>query len=130
MFGINLSSYLEIGAGLSITYHDGTLAILGRLGVGIGAGVEILPDAEPSHHSKKCGYGYIARSSTDLSLGAGVWFTGLGVQAKAASGNVFETKQGGDFTSHDVIIPFDGNRKLGGKAAISYGVDVGSYSNW
>ena len=131
LFGLDISAYLGVGGGLSVTIHNGTVEILGRLGVGIGAGISVDPYGTPSPHSNNCGSGYIGTTSIQASAAIGMKPFALGGSYTASTGNAFTTPQGGGFQSvSPAMITPSAAPKFGVGLGVSVGANIGSYSNW
>jgi len=127
---VGIEAYYIIGGGINVTFSNGTLEFTGRLGLGIGAGATFDPDGVPSPHSKRCGSGYIARSTVDASAGIGVGPVGVGGEIRFSSGNAVTTPVGGGYTSITDSGFVGNDRGIGIRLGASVGVDIGSYSNW
>ena len=135
-FSCSLEAYAGVGGGLTVTWNQGTLEIVGRLGFGLGGGFSFDPRQGRSRHAKATGNGYIARTTfsaqSDVSLGA----LGIGGGIAARSGNAFETPVGGGYSENSYpTLNIDEAAKikkygLGVRAGAFGGVELGSYSNW
>jgi uncharacterized protein RhaS with RHS repeats len=131
LWSISAEAYLGVGGGVSVSYSEGTLEVLGRLGVGIGGGAGWDPYGTPSPHSQACGSGYIARESIKAGAGLHVGPLGAGFSTTISGGNVFTNAVGGDFNSGiDFEATSEKSIDKGLGASFSVGVDIGSYSNW
>jgi RHS repeat-associated protein len=130
LWSVSVEGYLGVGGGVSVSYSDGTLEVLGRLAVGFGGGASWDPYGIPSPHSKSCGNGYIARASTKVSAGGHVGPIGGGAAATFSAGNALTDKEGGGFNSVDVEATGEASAQNGISVSVSSGVDIGSYSNW
>ncbi|MEN8336448.1 hypothetical protein ABFO74_00450 [Acinetobacter baumannii] len=64
-----MEGYYGVGGSASISYNNGTLEVLGEIGVGLGAGVDLNPNGKPSKHALDCGSVAIARTNSKLELG-------------------------------------------------------------
>lgn len=128
LWTLGFEAYYGLGGGLSIAYKNGTLEVLGRIGLGIGAGVTIDPFGGPSPHSFKCGRDAIARSSAKAGVGVGVGLGGATAGITAASGNLFKDKVGGGFIEYPVEFGFE-KPVFGIRAGASVGIDFGGYFN-
>jgi hypothetical protein len=130
LWSVSLEGYLGIGGGVNVAYANGTLEIVGKLGVGIGGGLALDPAGLPSPHASPIGSGLIARTSTDASLGIGLGPVTAEASVGLVSGNAVTTPQGGGFVrSTFPSFSIDGGASLGIKAGAVYGVEIGSYSN-
>lgn len=131
LWSLSLELYAGVGGGINVAYSNGTLELTGRLGVGLGGGLGYEPKGEPSPHSKKCGSGYIARTTVNGQAGVGAGPFGIGGSFTGASGNAVTTKVGGGYTSVSTTgLSMDHAKGFGARAGASVGVDIGSYSNW
>jgi RHS repeat-associated protein len=131
LWSFSVEAYRGIGGGLSISYSNGTLEILGRIGVGFGIGATYDPFGTPTPHSDPCGYGYIGTTSFQASASTGIRPFAIGGSYTASSGNGFTTKEGGGFQSFSpTVISPTGDVKLGLGFGASIGVNFGSYTNW
>ncbi|ANG64294.1 hypothetical protein A8C75_18655 [Marinobacterium aestuarii] len=132
LWSFNMEAYLGIGGGVSINYSDGTLEVLGKIGVGIGGGASYDKYGIPSPHAEECGSGYIARTTFNASAGVGVGPFELGANATVATGNVVTHPEGGGgYTSvSDPVSLNKGAAGAGARFGISVAVEVGSYTNW
>lgn len=128
LWALSVEGYYGYGFGVSIGYQDGTLEILGRVGVGAGLGIGLDPEGGPSRHSEKCGYGPIARTSLKADVGVGLGPIGVGTGITAATGNGFKQKTGGGYI--DVNKPsFNIDPRVSGNTPWKFGVAIGgSYS--
>mgnify|MGYP006952617544 CR=1 FL=1 len=132
LFTVNLNAYAGTGGGISVSYANGTLEVVVRLGVGYGGGISYEPRGTPSPHAKACGSGYIARTTgtTAAEIGVGP-FSMMGRSFTGASGNAITTRVGGGYTqiSGNTVSGEKGNG-VGGRLEASVGVEIGSCSNW
>ena len=136
LWALSVEGYYGYGFGVSIGYQDGTLEILGRVGVGAGLGIGLDPEGGPSRHSEKCGYGPIARTSLKADVGVGLGPIGVGTGITAATGNGFKQKTGGGYIdvnkpSFNIDPRVSGNTpwKFGVAIGGSYGADFGGFYN-
>lgn len=136
LWALSVEAYYGYGAGASISYKDGTLEILGRVGVGAGIGIGLDPRGGPSRHSEKCGYGPIARTSLKADVGVGLGPIGASTGITAATGNGFKQKTGGGYVdvnkpSFNIDPTVSGNTpwKFGVAIGGSYGADFGGFYN-
>ena len=131
LWSVSVQAYGGPGGAVKITYNNGTLEATGRIGVGLGAGIEFNPTAEPSPHSKDCGNGYIARTTVEIGVNYGLGVVGAGAGFVGASGNAVTHKVGGGYAEvGGPQIATTGNASFGFSATANVGVDIGSYSNW
>jgi hypothetical protein len=131
LWSLTIQAYGGPGGSVNITYFDGTLEMTGRIGVGLGIGVEYDPVAEPSPHAKACGNGYIARTTTQLGVNYAMGVAGIGAGFVGASGNAVTHKEGGGYYEiNGPQISSNGKAGFGFSATANIGVDIGSYSNW
>jgi RHS repeat-associated protein len=119
LWSLTIQAYTGPGGAINISYFDGTLEVTGRIGVGLGIGIEYDPLAEPSPHAKSCGNGYIARTTTQLGVNYGFGVAAVGAGFIGSSGNAVTHKAGGGYLEIN-----------GPQVSANVGVDIGSYSNW
>jgi hypothetical protein len=134
LWSVSLEAYAGVGGGITAAYQNGTFELLGRIGVGLGAGFQYEPQGGPSKHAQPVGAGYIARTFTTLQAEVGAGPVGIGGGVTYRSGNAVTTPVGGDYfavsgttlsLTNEVSKPSFGLR-VGG----AYGTEIGSYSNW
>lgn len=132
LWSVNLEGYLGVGGGARVAYSNGTLEVTGRLGVGLGLGLEVDPNATVSPHSEECGSGYIARTTLRANATAGVGVADLGIAFEGASGNAVVSSTLADAygTTSPLTANFGEPSKFGLKLGASVGVDFGSYTNF
>ncbi|UTW11525.1 RHS repeat-associated core domain-containing protein [Marinobacterium rhizophilum] len=132
LWSFNMEAYFGIGGGVSIAYSDGTLEVLGKIGVGIGGGASYDNYGTPSPHAEECGSGYIARTTFNASAGIGAGPFELGANATVATGNgVTHPEGGGGYTSvSDSVSLNKGSTGGGARFGVSVSVEAGSYTNW
>jgi uncharacterized protein RhaS with RHS repeats len=131
LWSFSLEAYLGVGGGLNVAYQNGTLEMTGRIGVGLGGGVNFEPKGGPSPHAKSCGSGHIARTSGNIQAGVGLGPFTMGGAFTGASGNAITDKVGGGYTSiSQMQMGADGKAGFGLRLGASIGVDIGSYTNW
>jgi len=121
---------MGVGGGLNVAYSDGTLEVTGRVGVGYGIGASYDPNGMPSPHAESCGSGLVARTTANVSAGAGFGNVGVGGSFTGSSGNAFTTSYGGGFTTASPEIIGGPGTGLGARVGATIGVEVGSYTNW
>ncbi|MNG46576.1 putative deoxyribonuclease RhsC [compost metagenome] len=136
LWSIGFEGYLGFGGGFNISYQNGTLEGLGRIGVGLGLGIGVDPNGSPSPHSANCGSGAIGRTSLKADAGIGLGPIGASAGVTAATGNGFKQKTGGgylEFNKPSISIDpaVSGNQpwKFGFSLGGSYGADLGGYTN-
>ncbi len=134
LWSMSLEAYAGIGGGITVAYQNGTFELLGRIGVGLGAGFQYEPQGGPSRHTQPTGSGYIARTYTVLQAEVGAGPVGIGGGVTYRTGNAVSTPVGGDYVEvsgttlsakNDIGKPYFGLR-VGG----AHGTEIGSYSNW
>lgn len=131
LWALSIQAYAGPGGAVKIIYSEGTLEVTGRIGVGLGVGIEFDPVAEVSPHSKDCGNGYIARTTLQAGTSYGLGVAGVGVGFIGSSGNAVTHKVGGGYVEiSGPNISTNGESGFGFNATINIGVDVGSYTNW
>lgn len=138
---LSIEGYYGVGGGASISYNNGTLEVLGKVGVGLGAGVGLDPNGKPSKHALDCGSGAIARTNSKLEMGAGIGpieATLFGISGYTGNGLV-QSEKGGDFQFNkpQLVIPgvtVDPSKKfswrIGGSVGGNVSAEFGHYSNW
>ncbi|MFV5303178.1 RHS repeat-associated core domain-containing protein [Acinetobacter baumannii] len=141
LWSLSIEGYYGVGGGASISYNNGTLEVLGKVGVGLGAGIGLDPNGKPSKHALDCGSGAIARTNSKLEMGAGIGpieATLFGVSGYTGNGLV-QAEKGGDFQFNkpQLVIPgvtVDPSKKFSWRIGASVGGNVsaefGHYSNW
>lgn len=131
---ITAEAYAGVGGGANVSWQNGKVEVIGRVGVGIGMDFGYDPRGNPSDHALDTGNGMIGRWNTKGSVGAGVGFLGASASVEAATGNGFAQKTGGEYFNPNISvsygIPETGPAKIGFSSVISTGADIGSYSNW
>jgi RHS repeat-associated protein len=131
LWSLNFEAYLGVGGGVSVAFQNGTLEVTGRLGVGLGGGVNFESKGGPSPHSKSCGSGLIARTSGNVQAGVGLGPFTMGGAFTGASGNAITDRVGGGYTSiSQMQLGADRGVGFGLRLGGSIGVDIGSYTNW
>jgi len=131
LWSFNVDAYGGIGGGVTVSYQQGTLEVVGRLGVGLGGGISVDPNGSPSPHAKSCGSGLIARTVGNVDAGVGLGPFTVGGSATAASGNAITDKVGGGYASvSQSEWGFDGTNGIGIRAGASVAAEFGSYTNW
>ncbi|MDX8255119.1 RHS repeat-associated core domain-containing protein [Acinetobacter pittii] len=141
LWSLSIEGYYGVGGGASISYNNGTLEVLGKVGVGLGAGVGLDPNGKPSKHALECGSGAIARTNSKLEMGAGIGpieATLFGISGYTGNGLV-QSEKGGDFQFNkpQLVIPgvtVDPSKKfswrIGGSVGGNVSAEFGHYSNW
>lgn len=131
---ITAEAYLGVGGGANVSWENGKVEVIGRVGVGIGGDFGYDPRGNPSDHALDTGNGMIGRWNTKGSVGAEFGFLGVSASVEAASGNGFAQKTGGEYFNPNITVPYGipetGPAKIGFSAVVSTGADIGSYSNW
>lgn len=131
LWSLSVEGYFFAGGGVSIAYSNGTLEILGRLGVGFGAGASYDPFGTPTPHSESCGSGYIATTSLQAGASVGAKPFAIGGSYTASTGNAVTTPQGGGFQSFSpTTVSPNVSPKVGFGIGASVGANIGSYTNW
>jgi uncharacterized protein RhaS with RHS repeats len=131
LWSLTVQAYGGPGGAINVTYFNSTLEVTGRIGVGLGIGIDFDPTAEPSPHAKTCGNGYIARTTTQLGVNYGLGVAGVGAEFVGASGNAVTHKVGGGYMQVSAPqVSTNGKAGFGFSATANVGVDIGSYSNW
>ena len=130
LWSASIEGYLGIGGGVNVSYSNGTLEIISKIGVGYGGGVGFDPLGLPSPHSESCGSGFIARTSTNISAEFGAGPLKLGGQASVVTGNAVTTPVGGDYFSSSWSNVNASDKLIGGGLGANYSVEFGSYTNW
>ncbi len=137
LWTFSAEAYLGVGGGISITYDNGTLELVGRIGVGVASGVSFDPNGVPSPHSKNSGSGYIARTRANAQAGVGAGPLTLGLQATVTTGNAVTTPVGGEFfgsgNGDGIITPSQALEKPSGfgfRFGASAAAEIGSFTNW
>ena len=131
LWTLSVEGYFIAGGGVSVTYSNGTLEVLSRLGVGFGAEASYDPFGVPTPHSESCGSGYIATTSLQFDASVGAKPFAIGGSYTASTGNAVTTTQGGGFQSYSPtnISPV-ASPKVGIGISFSIGPNFGSYTNW
>jgi len=131
LWSIDVDAYFGFGGGAHISYLNGTLVVMGRIGVGFGGSAIFDPLGTPTPHANTCGSGYIATTSLNSSATLGVKPFSAGGSYVGSSGNAVTTPQGGGFQSFTPTgITPGGRSKLGVGFGASVGVNLGSFTNW
>ena len=114
---------------MNVAYANGTLEVLGRLGLGLGGGLSVDPNGAPSPHSESVGSGYIARTRFNAQVGAGAGPLTLGADFTATSGNAVTTPVGGGFLGTNGTRAIEPSRAAGLRYGASVSAEIGSFTN-
>ncbi|WP_426452910.1 RHS repeat domain-containing protein [Acinetobacter sp. KB005] len=136
LWAVSGSLYVGWGGGAEISFNNGSLEAIARLGVGVGAGLSLDTAGGPSIHTKPTGYGPIGRTSAKGDIAIGVGNVGVSlVGVNAISGNGFVQKEGGgkfEATGPTInldIFKKDQHFKTGVSIGGAISAELGGYTN-